>query len=745
MGPELSASDPLLDAVVSLCRLHRLERSAHALLQGVALDGPLTPQQALAILRRAGFSASLVKRPPSKILGLLMPVVMLLRNGDACVVLKRLSADKASPEGSRYEVLMPGGSGGEGQEDVCIATEEELLAEYSGYTLIAALNPGARLAGDKYAAQTNSHWLWSTMRRFFPYYRSAMLAALISNMMMIVTGLFTSVVYDRVIPNQAFVTLWSLAAGALIALVFDMTARQLRSYLLDTAGKKADLKLATMLFEHALNIRLEHRPESAGGFAHRLTQIEIVRDFSASASIAALTDIPFIFLFIFVTWFVGGPLVLVLLVAVPVTLGLTFAIQSVLRRHLFNNMNLQADLHGILIEAVEGLEDVRSAGAQGHFMQRYEEANAMAAVSALRARSLSSWINNFSMVSQQLITLVMLVWGVHLIDSGDLTAGGLIAAVMIGMRAVGPLGGIVNLASRYQSAKAALMSLNALMEMPLERDATKRYMSKPDIQGQLALNDVHFAYPKGTSQHAPAVLKGVSLKIKPGERVAVLGRIGSGKSTILRLLAGLYQPTEGFIEVDGIDLRQIEPADFRAAVGFVSQDPRLFHGTLRDNVFLGRGNADPQAFLEVTQLTGLDRMAAAHPMGYDMPVGEAGNLLSGGQRQLVALARCLVTQPQVLLLDEPTSSMDAQAETNFIRHLKTAIGDRTLLVVTHRPALLDVVDRVIVMDGGKILADGPKALVLAALSGQANKRKEAQPANANQAGPREPIAMVAGR
>jgi len=446
-----------------------------------------------------------------------------------------------------------------------------------------------------------------------------------------------------------------------------------------------------------------------------------------------------------VTWFVAGPLVLVLLIAVPVILGLTFAIQSVLKRHLFNNMNLQADLHGILIEAVEGLEDVRSAGAQGHFMQRYEEANALAAVSALRARSLSSWINNFSMVSQQLITVTMLVWGVHLIDSGDLTAGGLIAAVMIGMRAVGPLGGIVNLASRYQSAKAALMSLNALMAMPLERDATKRYMSKPDIQGQLALNDVHFAYPKGTSQHAPAVLKGVSLKIKPGERVAVLGRIGSGKSTILRLLAGLYQPTEGFIEVDGIDLRQIEPADFRAGVGFVSQDPRLFHGTLRDNVFLGRGNANAQAFLEVTQLTGLDRMAAAHPMGYDMPVGESGNLLSGGQRQLVALARCLVTQPQVLLLDEPTSSMDAQAETNFIRHLKTAIGDRTLLVVTHRPALLEVVDRVIVMDGGKILADGPKAQVLAALSGQANRRKETPPANANQAVHREPVAMVAGR
>lgn len=717
-------ADPLLAAVMWLCQHHGIHRSEQSLLNGQALRGALKPQQAVEVLKQAGFSASLVQRPPAKILSLLMPVVLLLRNGDACVVTRRIPGKGRAPD--TYEVAMPGGDG-----DVCSASEAELLQEYSGYALIAALKPGARKRSDTQEDEEPGHWLWSTLKRFFPYYRSAMLAALLSNVLMIVTGLFTSVVYDRVIPNQAYVTLWSLGVGTLIAIAFDLAARQLRSYMIDMAGKKADLALGTMIFHQALAIRLEHRPESAGAFAHRLAQIELVRDFSASATISALTDLPFIFMFVLVTWLVAGPMVTVLLVAIPLILALTYAVQNVLRRHMQANMGQQADLHGVLIEAIEGLEDVRAAGAQGHFLQRYEEAHVSAAMSSLKARSLSSWVNNFTMIAQQLITIVMLIWGVHLIGAGQLTGGALIAAVMFGGRAIAPLGTVVNLASRFQGARAAMKSLNLLMSLPTERDLHKRYLSRPAFHGQLALRDVRFAYPQGTQQHAPVVLNGINLNIQPGERVALLGKIGSGKSTLLRLLGGLYQPSEGFVEVDGIDLRQIDPADFRAHVGFVSQEPRLFQGTLRDNVFLGRSNADPHHFLQVARLTGLDKIAAAHPAGYDLPVGEMGCLLSGGQRQLVALARCLVTHPQILLLDEPTSSMDAQAESNFIQHLKTAVADRTLVVVTHRPALLDVVDRVVVVDRGRILADGPKAQVLAALSGQKAAPPVAKVAAAN--------------
>jgi ATP-binding cassette subfamily C protein LapB len=337
------------------------------------------------------------------------------------------------------------------------------------------------------------------------------------------------------------------------------------------------------------------------------------------------------------------------------------------------------------------------------------------------------------MVVQPLVTVAMLTWGVVLIQDGQVSGGSLIGAVMFAGRAVAPLTSVVALAGRYQGARAALMILNDLMALPTERVPGKQYLARPQIKGQIGLNDVNFAYPKGKHEHAPTVLKGVSLQIQPGERIAILGKIGSGKSTILRMLAGLYQPTDGFVEVDGIDLRQIDPVDFRCHVGFVSQEPRLFYGTLRENVLLGRPNADIGHFLEVARQTGLDKLAAAHPLGYDLPVGEMGTLLSGGQRQLVALARCLVTRSQILLMDEPTSSMDAQSEGSFINHLRSAVHGQTLVVVTHRPALLDVVDRIIVVDGGRILADGPKAKVLAMLAGQ-------KPAPVQQVSPHEATA-----
>jgi ATP-binding cassette subfamily C protein LapB len=294
----------------------------------------------------------------------------------------------------------------------------------------------------------------------------------------------------------------------------------------------------------------------------------------------------------------------------------------------------------------------------------------------------------------------------------------LFASIMFAMRALAPLSSVVSLATRYQGARAAMRNLDRVMAMPVEREQGKRYAERPDISGRIALREVSFAYPAQEEEDkAPTVIKGVTLAFEPGERVAILGRIGSGKSTILRLLGGLYRPTEGMVEADGIDLRQIDPADFRARVGFLSQDPRLFKGTLRDNVLLERPGADPSQLGEIARLTGLDRLVATHPKGWDLPVGEAGNLLSGGQRQLVALARCLLTRPRILLMDEPTSSMDAQSEVAFLRQLKAATGDCTLVVVTHRPAVLELVSRIVVVDAGRLVMDGPRAQVLAALSG----------------------------
>ncbi len=709
--PPSGIDDALLHSVVWLTRHHGRERSAQSLLAELPLTGPMGPDQAIRVLREAGFNAGLIQRRIGEIHSLLLPAVLLLKNGDACIVVRRLDG---APD--HYEVMMPG------EHYVAVqAHESELQAEYTGFAFVATplIAPASGAFGDAGLRDPGSHWLWGTLRRFVPYYRSALLAAFISNVLMLVIGLVTSVVFDKVIPHQAFVTLWALASGALLALLFDLLARQLRSYLIDLAGRKADLIIGSLMFRQTLGVRMEHRPASAGSYAHHLAQVETVRDFFASATLSAISDLPFVLLFVVMIFLIAGPLGWVMVIAIPLILGMAAVIQGRLRRTMSANMAQQADLQGVLVEAVEGLEDLKAAGAQGSFLFRFENATAAAAETALRARFLSSWTNNLSAAAQQLVTIVMLVWGVYLIRDGAVSAGALIGAVMFAGRAVAPLGSVVSLATRYQGARAAMLALDHLMNLPTEREPGKAYVAQHKITGRIALHDVSFAYPNVGADVSPRVLKNVNLAFTPGERVAILGRIGSGKSTVLRLLGSLYQPTEGMVQADGIDLRQIDPADFRARVGFVSQEPRLFNGSLRDNVLMGRANVDATQLAHVARLTGLDRVVAAHPRGWDLSVGEMGGMLSGGQRQLVALARCLVTRPQILLMDEPTSSMDAQSEVQFLRQLKEAVGERTLIVVTHRPAVLELVQRVIVIDAGKVALDGPKSLVLAALSGAA--------------------------
>lgn len=710
-------NDPLLHSLLWLCQHHGRARTPQSLLAGLGIDQLLTPPLAVRVMDEAGFNAAVVEREPQHILGLLLPVVLLLRNGDACVLLGRKKVGSTL----RYRLMMPSAEPGEPAVEM-LATEAELMAEYAGCALVATPRLIERGGHEDDSVDgvlsPGQHWLWSTMVRYMPYYRGAMLAALLTNVLMLFTGLFSSVVYDRVIPHQAYATLWSMGVGALLAIAFDLMARQLRSHLIDLAGKKADLAMGTVLYRKALSIRLECRPDSSGSFTHELGKLEVVRDFCTSATMSALSDLPFIFLFVGMIWLMAGDLVWVMLLAIPILLVMTAGIQGVLRRAMRDNHRQMANLHGLMVESMDGMEAIRAAGAQGFFQRQYEESHAASAMSAVRAKTLTSWVSNFSMVAQQLVTVALLIWGVHLIHEGQLTGGALMSAVMFATRAIAPLNQIVGLASRYQGARAAMRSLDELMRQPSEREVGKVYVPRAHIQGSLGMRHVSFTYPELEGHPAQPALKDVNLQLQVGERVAILGKIGSGKSTILRLLAGLYLPGEGTVEVDGLDLRQIDPADYRAHLGFVSQEPRLFRASLRDNILLGRVHADINLMPEICRLTGLDRLAAAHPAGMDMPIGEGGSSLSGGQKQLVALARCLVTRPQVLLMDEPTSSMDAQTEAQFLQYLKGVLSRRTLVVVTHRPALLDVVDRIIVVDEGRIIIDGPKQQVLAALSGQ---------------------------
>lgn len=559
------AIDPLLHCLAWLTQHHGRARSPESLRAGAPIDGQLSPDQAIRLMREAGYNAGLLRKGIDEINALLLPAVLLLNGGDACVLVRRLD-DGQDGSGARYEVVFPGPEAAS-----CVAPASELDQEYSGFILAVTPQEQSQakpLAGEPPLLQPEKHWLWGTLRRFVPYYRSAMLAALLSNVLMLVSGLVTSVIYDKVIPHQAYVTLWTLAVGAGLALLFDMFSRQLRSHLIDLAGRKTDLIIGAKLFRQTLGVRMEHKPASAGSYAHYLAQVEVVRDFFTSATMSALTDLPFIILFVAMTFIVGGPLGWVLMAAIPLMLGMSLAIQGYLRRAMRTNMTEAADLHGTLVEALEGLEDLKTSGAEGRFLRRYEQSTAIVAESALRARTMSSWSMNISMTMQQLINLVMLVWGVYLIGDGVISPGALIGAVMFAGRATMPLNSLVSLATRYQGARAAMLSLNSVMSAPTERDSQRNYVPLTQVSGRMGLTDVGFSYPAQGDAQSPKVLRNVTLRIQPGERIAILGRIGSGKSTVLRMLAGLYQPTEGMVEVDGIDLRQVDPAEFRSKVGF---------------------------------------------------------------------------------------------------------------------------------------------------------------------------------
>jgi ATP-binding cassette, subfamily C, bacterial LapB len=712
-GAGADLGDPLLHALVWLTQYHGRPRSAASLRADGAADGALAPDQAVRLLREAGYNAAMQRRPLAQINGLMLPAVLLLKGGDACLLVRPLAEG-----GDRFEVVFPGADA-----KACEASLSELEGEYSGFCLLAspAEKPQAQARAHHHLIELDrtNHWLWGTLKRFMPYYRGAMLAALLSNVLMLGTGMVTAVIYDKVIPHQdAIVTLWTLVIGGALCIAFDLFAKHLRADLIDLAGRKADLIIGSRLFKHILSIRMEHRPASAGSCAHYMGQVETVRDFFASASMSVISDVPFIFVFIGMVFVVGGPLGWVVTLTVPLMLVGIFLLQHLVRRSVRTGMAEHAELQGNLVEALEGLEDVKTSGAAPQFQHRYELSNAVAAESGHRMRSMHGLINHLSQSMYQVNTLVMLLVGVYLIRDGVITQGALIGSIMFSMRALAPLGALVGLVTRFQGARAAMQSLDALMSKPTERQPGHHYVPLNQVTGRVGLNDVGFSYPPAVpDQPAPKVLNGVSLRIEPGERIAILGRIGSGKSTVLRLLGGLYQPTEGMVDVEGIDLRQVDPAEYRAHVGFVSQEPRLFHGTLRDNVLMGRGDVDAARLVEVAKLTGLERLVASHPQGWDLQVGEMGGLLSGGQRQLVALARALVNRPKILLMDEPTSSMDAQSETSFLRQLKQASEGVTLVAVTHRPAVLELVTRVVVMDNGKVVLDGPRDKVLAALSG----------------------------
>ncbi len=709
LPPSSRVIDTLLQCTLWMCERQGAPRTAESLCSGLPKGILLTPSQAKIAMENVGLTAGIVRRRAHEFSSHLMPII-LLRKDQGAAILFGSRRDEAGK--MLFQVMLPE----MGNDTRVEVDQQELATWYSEHAIL--VKPNARIdtrAGEE-TPRSAGHWLFSTLWSYRRYYRSAALATVIVNLLALASIFFTMNVYDRVVPNQAYVTLWSLAIGVVIAMGFEATTRYLRAHLLDVAAKKADLVVGSRLFRQALAVRMEHKPASAGAFANQVREFESVRDFFTSATLAALSDLPFVLLFVGVIFMIGGPLGWVCLLMVPCIVLISVAIQWPLARTMRENLRESSLKQGVLLESVEGMETLKAVGGEGYMTRRWEAFSAAAASTSMKSRQLSSTALNLVTFLQQIQTVVLVVVGVYLIGKGDLSQGALIGTVMLAGRATAPLTQVAGLAVRYQQAKAALAGLNRLMGMPVDRDADKHYLPQPPLDGKLELSGVNFAYPSPPDKPNPPALQNINVAIQPGERVAILGKIGSGKSTLLRLMARLYQPTAGQMLIGGLDVAQIDPADWRSAVGYVGQDARLFYGTLRENVMIGRPDASADELLRVLQLTGLDRIAQKHPMGINLPIGEMGEGLSGGQRQLVSLARSLIARPKTLLLDEPTSAMDTQTEAVFMAHLTRATEGQTLILVTHRTTLLNLVDRILVVDEGRIVADGPKSEIIAALS-----------------------------
>jgi len=660
-------------------------------------------QPPLAVCVRAAEQVGLTVRTFHKpqirnISSLIMPCILVLQNDQSCIL--------TAVKGDQAEVIFPQG-GGTAKRLLL----ERLQAQYSGYVLL--VNPEGKL--DKRASELSlvdtREWFWGTIFKFFPIYKHVLLATVMVNLLALASPLFIMNVYDRVVPNSAFDTLWALAIGVFIAYLFDFLLRNLRGYFADVAGKNADVIIASKLMQQMTAMRFDHKPESAGTLANNLREFESLREFFSSTTLMALVDMPFIFLFVSLIYYIAGPLAYAPLVAVPLVILVGYFLQLPFQRIIEKSFREGAQKNALLVEAITGIETIKTSMAEGQIQKRWEEVVGLNAKSTSKARALSNFSITFSQWSAQLVSVAIIIGGVYLISEGELTLGGLIACNILVGRAMAPLGAVAAMLTRLQQSRMALKSLDLLMKQPNERPVDNEFIQAKNLEASMSFENVHFQYP---NSQLPA-LDGVSLHIKPGEKVAVLGRTGSGKSTLGRLCMGLYEPQKGAVKLDGIDLRQLHVADLRSHIGYVSQDNYLFYGSIRDNIAFGAPYVDGPAILSAANLAGVTDFVKAHPAGFDWQVGERGMNLSGGQRQAVTIARALLLDPDILIFDEPTSSMDNNAELLLRQRMKASLSEKTLLLFTHRTSLLELVDRVVIMDAGKIVADGPKADVLKAL------------------------------
>ena len=699
----LDYPNPLLDCLVLLSKYFHNPYTADGIAAGLPItDNAMTPELFKRAAQRIGINARFVKRNFNKIPDMVLPTVLLLTDKQACVLLE------VNRKEGTAKIFRP--ESGEGE---VIVSLEDLVESFTGYCFfvrpVYQFDKRSEKSDEK--ASKKGHWFWGTVARSWRIYRDVFIASLLINIFAVASPLFVMNVYDRVVPNNAFDTLWVLAIGAAVVYLFDFLLRTLRAYFIDIAGKKSDILISAAIFSKVNNITMASRPKSVGAFAKNLQEFESIRDFITSASITTLVDIPFMFLLIGVIWLIGGPVGYIPIITIVLILLYSVIIQIPLRRSIEESQKTASQKNAVLIESLYNAEGVKLNNAEGVLQTKWENAVGNIADWGVKTRQLSQSCSSFAMVVQQLTTVIIVIVGVYQISEGFMSMGALVASVMLTGRALGPMAQIASLATRYNQAKSAFTSLNDIMASPVENPEGVKFVHRPAFKGDFQFEGVNFSYP----EQEQAAISAININIKEGEKVAIIGRIGSGKSTLGKLMTGLYTPDSGAIRIDGVDIRQVNPTDLRRNVGAVSQDVNLFYGSIKDNIVMGVPHMEDDAILRAAELSGVSEFANRKPSGLDSLVGERGVLLSGGQRQSIAIARALLFDPPILILDEPTASMDNTTESRMKRRLIDGLKDKTLILITHKASMLDMVDRIIVMDNGRLIADGPKAQVHEAL------------------------------
>jgi ATP-binding cassette subfamily C protein LapB len=708
----MAVRSPLVECLRLLAGHYGRRTSENSLTAGLPIPATgITPALFERAAIRADLNARLVERTLEALaIAPTLPCILVLDHKQACILWdvkyaknqgpkKRAGRDVELHPDTTLIVQFP-----ESPDERKSIRLKDLAKLYTGYSFF--VRPIAR--SDERAGpaviDTAQDWFWGTFKAHWPIYREVVIATVMVNCFALAGTLYIMNVYDRVIPNSAFETLWVLSLGAMIVYCFDFLIKNMRSYFLDIAGRKADIKISAKLFEQMLGMTLTSRPASAGVMASHMREFETIRDFFTSATMTAMIDLPFALFFIIIIAVIAGPLAVIPLVAIPIVALCGWILQKPMERITKESMQESALKNALLFETITGLETIKTQAAEGHVQRRWEELTEKGSRTSVRSKRVAAFALNFSMFIQQITTVAMVIAGVYMISNAMLTQGALVGSVMLVGRALGPLSQVAGLLTRFNQSWQSLKHLEDLMRRPVERPAGKHFISKPRMNGKIEFRDVEFKYP---GQTYPA-LQGMTFTIEPGEHVGIIGAVGSGKTTLSRLLVNLYQPENGAVLVDGSDVRQIDPGDLRRAIGCVQQSPNLFYGSIRENITMGHETAPERSVIRAAELAGVMEFLHDSEKGLDTQVGERGESLSGGQRQAVAIARSLLYDPTILVLDEPTASMDPTSEIRLRDKLKILSQGKTTILITHKGAMLDLVDKLILMDRGKIIAYGPR-------------------------------------